>query len=208
MPGQPGGCTCSAPQLEEDTVPDPSESQYRAKEPVTAALAGPYGHPFHPMLVTVPIGAWVSSLVFDVAAHFVHQPQPLAIGARWLIAIGVLSAVAAATVGFLDFFALSSGTRARRVAVTHMVLNLVITVAFAGNFLWRVNESSPTAVGPLVLSLVSLAGLGVSGTLGGKLAYHYGVRVAAETVQADGFRTTAHPSRPQSRIGSSSREGE
>jgi len=189
-------------------VPDPSQMRNRAKEPVTAALAGPYGHPFHPMLVTVPIGAWVSSLVFDIAARLVHQPQPLAVGARWLIAIGVLSALAAATVGFLDFFAIPSGTRAHRVAVTHMLLNLSITVAFAGNFLWRLDESSPTAVGPLVLSVVSLAALGISGALGGKLAYHYGVRVAAETVQADGFRTSTDSSRPQPRLGSISREGD
>ena len=31
-----------------------SESQLQAKRPVSAALAGPYGHPFHPILVTVP----------------------------------------------------------------------------------------------------------------------------------------------------------
>ena len=30
-----------------------------AKQPVSGVLAGPYGHPFHPILVTVPIGAWV-----------------------------------------------------------------------------------------------------------------------------------------------------
>ena len=35
-------------------------SQLQAKHPVTS-LAGPYGHPFHPILVTVPIGAWVAS---------------------------------------------------------------------------------------------------------------------------------------------------
>ncbi len=40
----------------------------QAKRPVTV-LAGPYGHPFHPILVTVPIGAWVASLVFDVASR-------------------------------------------------------------------------------------------------------------------------------------------
>ena len=28
------------------------------KHPGTT-LAGPYGHPFHPILVTVPIGVWV-----------------------------------------------------------------------------------------------------------------------------------------------------
>ncbi|MGV7281046.1 DUF2231 domain-containing protein, partial [Mycobacterium kansasii] len=30
-----------------------------AKKPVSSLLAGPYGHPYHPILVTVPIGAWV-----------------------------------------------------------------------------------------------------------------------------------------------------
>ena len=46
----------------------------QAKHPVSAVLAGPYGHPLHPILVTVPIGAWVASLVFDVASHLVADP--------------------------------------------------------------------------------------------------------------------------------------
>jgi uncharacterized membrane protein len=40
----------------------------RAKEPVTV-LGGPYGHPFHLILVSVPIGAWVASVVFDIGSH-------------------------------------------------------------------------------------------------------------------------------------------
>ena len=184
-----------------------TELQNQAKEPVVAALAGPYGHPFHPMLVTVPIGAWVCSVVFDVAARFSGQPQPLADGARWLIGIGVLAALAAAAVGFLDFFAIPTGTPAHRVAVAHMLLNLATTVAFAGNFLWRLHATLGTTLGPLVLSVASLAALGVSGALGGKLAYRYGVRVAAETVQAEGFQSP-RSSRPRPRVGSYSREGE
>jgi uncharacterized membrane protein len=39
-----------------------------------------------------------------------------------------------------------------------------------------------------VLSLVALAMLGLSGWLGGVLACHYGIRLAAEQDQADGFR--------------------
>jgi hypothetical protein len=44
-----------------------------------------------------------------------------------------------------------------------------------------------TAWGPLILSLICLALLTVSGSLGGKLAYRFGVRVVAESHQADGF---------------------
>src|SRR5919204_122096 len=98
-----------------------------AKHPVTPLLAGPYGHPFHPILVTVPIGAWVSGLVFDIASHVVDQPGFLTQGAEWLIAIGVLGAIAAATIGFLDLLAIPTGTSAFRTGLLHMTLNLVIT---------------------------------------------------------------------------------
>lgn len=169
------------------------ELSHHAKQPVSALLAGPYGHPFHPILVTVPIGAWVASLVFDVASYVADRPAFLVQGSQWLIALGVLGALAAATVGFLDFLAIPAATRARRTAVLHLSLNLAITCAYAGNFLWRDNltlHQDPTPVGPLVLSVLSIGALTVSGYLGGKLAYRYGVRVADEATQAEGYRTT------------------
>jgi uncharacterized membrane protein len=162
--------------------------QERAKRPVSAVLAGPYGHPFHPILVTVPIGAWVSSLVFDIGAKVVDDPEFLAKGSVWLIAIGVVGALAAALVGLLDLFAIPSGTTAFRTALIHMSLNLAVTVSYAINFVWRTGDTTDVATGQLVLSVVSLAALGVSGYLGGKLAYHYGVRVADESTQASGFQ--------------------
>ena len=75
--------------------------QYQAKQPVTV-LAGTYGHPLHPILVTVPIGAWVTSLVFDIASHAVHPAGFLARGSLWLIGVGVIGAVLAACFGVLD----------------------------------------------------------------------------------------------------------
>jgi uncharacterized membrane protein len=162
----------------------------QAKQPVSRAMAGPYGHPFHPILVTVPIGAWVSSLVFDIASRIVDSPGFLAQGSVWLIAIGGLGALAAALVGFLDLFAIPTGTTAFRTALLHMSLNLGVTAAYAINFVWRqgsYGEPAGVETGPLVLSVVSLAALSVSGFLGGKLAYHYGVRVADETTQAQGY---------------------
>ncbi|MFI6040813.1 DUF2231 domain-containing protein [Nocardia sp. NPDC051321] len=163
----------------------------QAKQPVSAALAGPYGHPFHPILVTVPIGAWVASLVFDIGSHIVGDPDFLARGAVWLLAIGVLGALAAAAIGFLDFLAIPTGTRAFRTGLIHMSLNLAVTIAYAINFWWRnsgTGAHGAVPVGPLVLSILSVAVLGGSGYLGGKLAYHYGVRVADESTQLSGFR--------------------
>jgi uncharacterized membrane protein len=162
----------------------------RAKEPVSAAIAGPYGHPFHPILVTVPIGAWVSSLVFDIGSLVVDDGRYLVQGSVWLIAIGFLGALAAATVGALDLLAIPTGTRAFRTGLVHMTLNLTTTVAYAVNYLLRVGDDADSVPsGVLVLSVVSLATLGVSGFLGGMLAYRFGVRVADEGTQAEGYRS-------------------
>jgi uncharacterized membrane protein len=168
---------------------DPVDALEQAKRPVTA-LAGRYGHPLHPALVTVPIGAWAASLVFDVASHLVDDGRFLAQGSRWLIGIGVLGALAAAMVGVLDLLAIPTGTRAFRVALVHMSLNLAVTAAYAAGFVIRGGDPpAPVPAGPLAWSVAALVVLGVSGYLGGMLAYRYGVRVADEATQASGYRT-------------------
>jgi uncharacterized membrane protein len=167
-----------------------------AKRPVTG-LAGRYGHPSHPALVAVPIGAWVASFVFDIGSHITRDPQFLAEGSRWLIGIGVLGALAAATLGFLDLLALPGGTRVFRTALLHMTVNLVATTLYVVGFVIRVGDQlGPVGWGPLLLSAAALVALGVGGFLGGELAYRYGVRVASETTQAMGYQPAAnHPDR-------------
>ena len=161
-----------------------------AKRPVSL-LAGPYGHPFHPILVTVPIGSWVASLVFDVASRLGTQPAVFATGSRWLIGLGIVGALAAAMFGLLDLFVIPTGTRAFRTGLVHMTLNLTVVTLYAGSFLLRRGageESDGVAVGLIALSVVALGLLAVSGWLGGQLAYRYGVRVADEATQAEGYR--------------------
>jgi uncharacterized membrane protein len=161
-----------------------------AKRPVTR-LAGPYGHPFHPILVTVPIGAWVASFVFDLASRLSDEPTVFAKGAFWLIGLGLLGAAAAAPVGFLDLFAIPTGTRAFRTGLLHMSLNLIVVALYIGAFLLRrgrLEQPGGVQTGLIVLSAVALGLLTVSGWLGGQLAYRYGVRVADETAQAEAYQ--------------------
>jgi uncharacterized membrane protein len=167
---------------------DDAEALRRAKQPATP-LAGPYGHPFHPILVTVPIGAWIASIAFDIASNVADDAYVYARGAYWLIAIGVLGALAAAVFGFLDLIRIPTGTVAFRTGIRHMVLNLLVVGAFVVSFLirWDDGDFDEVSVGLIVLSAVALAVLGVSGWLGGKLAYRYGVRVADEATQAEGY---------------------
>jgi uncharacterized membrane protein len=159
-----------------------------AKHPVTR-VAGPYGHPFHPILVTIPIGAWVCSLVFDILSRNADDGADFARGAYWLIAIGVVGALAAAIFGLLDLLAVPRRTRARRVGVAHMFINLAVVALFAASFIWRADRDAylPTSAGLFVLSGVALALLVISGWLGGMLSYRYGVRVADEEAQLTGY---------------------
>lgn len=154
-------------------------------------IAGGYGHPIHPILVVVPIGAWLASLVFDIASRVVDEGgRGYREGAELLVAIGIIGAVLAAFWGLLDFVRIPKRTTAHRVGLTHLILNDVVLVAFVVSFIWRRNvDDDQTPVGLIVLSVAALLVLGVSGWLGGKLAYRYGVRVADETTQAEGFGT-------------------
>jgi uncharacterized membrane protein len=160
----------------------------RAKQPRTT-LAGPYGHPFHPIMVTIPIGTWTASIVFDIIGLLSDDPTPYALGAQILIAIGIIGALVAAVFGLLDMSQLASGTPAKRTALTHMTANLVAVVLFAAS--WAVRAAAghdEVSILGLVLSVTGLAVVGFSGWLGGKLAYRYGVRVADEQTQNEGFR--------------------
>lgn len=165
-----------------------SAAHQEAKRPATS-LAGPYGHPFHPILVTVPIGAWVVSMAFDVATLWSGEPEVFVKGAFWLIGVGILGAGAAAIFGLMDLLVIPRGTPAFRIGLTHMALNLIAVVLFAVSFALRRDHlaEADATVAAVVVSAVALAILSVSGWLGGKLAYRYGVRVVDEATQAEGF---------------------
>jgi uncharacterized membrane protein len=160
----------------------------RSKQPRTI-LAGPYGHPFHPILVTIPIGAWTAAIIFDIAALASKTPEPFVEGTIWLIGIGIVGAVVAACFGLMDLATLTKGTQARKTALTHMSINLTVVVLFVVSYLIRVaGDRDQLNIVAFILAIIAILLLGVSGYLGGKLAYHYGIRVAEEATQQEGFR--------------------
>jgi len=167
-------------------VPDEESALRRAKRP-RSILAGPYGHPFHALMITVPIGAWTASLVFDILALFGVEPEAFSLAAQWLVAIGIVGALLAAVFGLMDLSKLTSGTRARLIALTHMVFNTVAILLFAGSFIVRLNQPDQVSVAGFVLSVVAMLCVGFSGFLGGELTYRYGVRVADEETQQHGY---------------------
>jgi uncharacterized membrane protein len=109
-------------------------------------------------------------------------------GAYWLIGIGIVGAVLAAVFGLMDLLVIPRGTKVFRTGLIHMVLNLTVVILFAVSFAIRAGQGyDESNVIAFVLSLIALALLSASGWLGGQLAYHYGVRVAGEETQREGY---------------------
>ncbi|MDF2580452.1 MULTISPECIES: DUF2231 domain-containing protein [unclassified Microbacterium] len=151
-------------------------------------LAGPYGHPFHPIAVTIPIGAWIASFVFDIIGLIVADPTPYAVGSRVLIGIGLVGSLVAIVLGIFDYLRIPDRTRSSSTATIHMGLNFVVCGAYLFQLFLRTSTDDIPIAG-VIFSAVSLLTLSASGWLGGKLAYRYGVRVAHESKQAEGFVT-------------------
>ncbi len=160
----------------------------RAKRP-ESPIAGPYGHPLHPSVVAVPIGAWVTALAFDVRSHVGDTGRQDARASRDAMVVGLVGSLAAAGLGFLDWLRLTPGTKAHAYGTTHMVLNLGIVGFYADAIRRRTNvatsddDAARVSLGALGAHVVAMSVLGLSGILGGELAYRFGVRVADEATQ-------------------------
>jgi len=160
------------------------------------------GHPIHPMLVSLPIGMWVFSLVADLVALRSATPDAWHAAAFYTMVGGLIGALAAAVPGLVDLLSLQDSA-VKSTAIKHMALNLTIVALYAINAWTRASGMlSPDM--SLVLSLVAVALLLVSGWLGGKMVYEAGVAVHADEAPASSAWTKPRETRPRMDTGGSS----
>ena len=135
------------------------------------------GHPIHPMLIVLPLGMFVAAVVFD-ALHLWRGSSTFAAVAYWNIAGGVLAGLVAALFGFIDWFAIPAGTRAKRIGLLHGGSNVVVVGIFGVVWLLRSDTVDGAATTTLfLLEVVALALGSVAGWLGGELVNRLGVGV-------------------------------
>jgi uncharacterized membrane protein len=164
------------------------DSPFSDKENSMRTPANIAGHPIHPMLVTIPIGLWVFSLVADLLALRSGTPQSWALVAFYTMVGGIIGALAAALPGLIDLLSIKD-TAIKKTALVHMSLNLMIVVLYIVNA-WMRSQASVTGNVTLMLSILAIAMLLVSGWLGGKMVYL--ARVGVSTDEA-----AAQPLQPQ-----------
>jgi uncharacterized membrane protein len=136
------------------------------------------GHPIHPMLIVFPLGLFTFALVFDIVHWSKSGDTFFAHMAVWLIGLGICTALAAALFGFIDWWAIPKGTRAKAIGVWHGVGNVVVVVLFVISWALRVGgDMMRPRVGAFVLDIIAVAIALVTGWLGGELVDRLGVGV-------------------------------
>lgn len=139
----------------------------------------PFRHPLHPFLVHFPIGLFTLSLLLDIGARIWPAVAGLRDGAYYSMIAGVALALLAAVPGFVDYTDIRRDHPARKIALTHMLLNLLVVGIYGANLGLRHAERARHTAStlPLLLSLGAMALLGLSGHLGGKLVFDDGISV-------------------------------
>jgi uncharacterized membrane protein len=134
------------------------------------------GHPLHPMIVPLPIGAFVGAFVADVAYARTHDPF-WARSARHLTDAAIVTGLLAGALGATDFSG-RERTRERPEAWLHAGGNAaVIGLAVAARMLRGRDERAAARGAGLLLSGASAGILAVTGWLGGELSYRHRIGV-------------------------------
>jgi uncharacterized membrane protein len=134
------------------------------------------GHPIHPMLVSFPLGLLTTSVIFDII-HWITGNGYWSEIAFWMIAAGTIGGIMAAIVGTIDWMAVPSGTRAKRVGLWHGGGNYAILLLFVVSGLLRLSVPGNPSITAYVLSFLGAGLLGVTGWLGGELTLRMGIGV-------------------------------
>ncbi|MEV7671673.1 Rieske (2Fe-2S) protein [Streptomyces sp. NPDC088752] len=120
------------------------------------------GHPVHPVMVQVPIGAWFSAAVLDMMPG-----QRRTAGA--LIGVGLVAAAPAAAAGWVDWAELRR--RQKRVGLVHAVANITGVGLYTASLAARARGRTLRGK---ALAFAGLTAVGVGGAIGGHLAYRQG----------------------------------
>ncbi|MBB6098606.1 nitrite reductase/ring-hydroxylating ferredoxin subunit/uncharacterized membrane protein [Deinobacterium chartae] len=149
------------------------------------ALHGvPIGTPLHPVIVTVPIGAWTVAGVLDLLD--LRGRREVRAGADIAVNVGIVGAAFAAVTGLTDWHKVGEFKLKRRVGFVHGSLNATALLMYIASSVLRARGARGVAR-PLGWAAFMISG--ASAHLGGTLVYKeaQGVTHVADLAPPDGF---------------------
>ncbi len=134
------------------------------------------GHPLHPLLTDIPIGAWASALVLDLLGGETGEKA-----ADQLVGLGAVAALPTAVSGLSDWSD-TLGTE-RRIGFVHALGNITAVALYGLSYLSRRRGQRRRG---LALSVLGATAVTASAYLGGHLTYRKGVNVDRHAWDEDG----------------------
>jgi len=134
------------------------------------------GHPVHPAVATVPVGAWTAALVLDVVDTLTPRTAGFREAARLTVGVGVARSAAAALTGLADWQYTHDETR--RAGLVHGIINTAALGLCVASWRDRRRDQHGRA------RLCSGLGYGLtvaSSFLGGNLVYRHQIGVDHST---------------------------
>jgi nitrite reductase/ring-hydroxylating ferredoxin subunit/uncharacterized membrane protein len=123
------------------------------------------GHPLHPVLTDIPIGAWATALVLDGLEVATGRPE-FGRSANTAIKVGLIGAVGAALTGVTDWQ--HTEQRARRLGLMHGLLNTVAAALYTTSVVQRQRQQRSAGRWLALLGFMVANG---AAYLGGELVY-------------------------------------
>jgi uncharacterized membrane protein len=88
-----------------------------------------FGHAAHPILVVFPLGIFATTVVFDAIGRATGNGQWLEAFFR-IIAAGIIGGLISALFGSIDYQAIPSKTRAKRIGIWRGLGNAAVVLLF------------------------------------------------------------------------------
>src|SRR5947208_5848611 len=138
------------------------------------------GHPLHPILAHVPMAVWPGALIFDLLSQCQIGGNAMVRLSFYAIIFGLAAALVAAPTGLVDWSGIKKEKPAWKIGLSHMSLNLIVTLLFGVNLALRwqtFREASEVDRIPLLLSYFVTFILIISAFMYVRMVFVYVIRL-------------------------------
>jgi uncharacterized membrane protein len=142
------------------------------------------GHPLHPALVHLPVGAWFAACLLDIINRYGGQSSGFARLALYFVGAGLVLALLAVPTGIADWTEIKKEKPAWKLGLYHMIVNAIAAVVWCGNLGLRLREldtAEPITSPILTTSVVGTVLLIGSAYLGKLMVFDHGISIARES---------------------------
>jgi uncharacterized membrane protein len=133
------------------------------------------GHPLHSAIVHLPTGLWPAALVFDLVS--LRGSDVAGKCATWALAVGLVAALAAAPTGIADWWDIKPEKPAKKIGWWHLALNLMVVALIAVSVILRLTTDRVSTAAVMLCGVANIL-LAISGYLGTRMVFEYGVSIA------------------------------